>query len=135
MTKMKPKTNGFTLLEVLVTLIILSIGLLGLLSLQIKSLKYTHSSYERTLASIYAKDMAERMWTNLKSPTTVAQPTLPNTTDWTMTTTLITPAAATYPKYTPPNTYRIQIIKKDSRFSSTTSSTTLTYSVKLPRVP
>lgn len=68
------KLKGFTLLEVLVTLIILSIGLLGMASLQVQSLKYTQSGYQRTLASIQAQDLEERFWTRMADdPTTSSE--------------------------------------------------------------
>lgn len=55
---------GFTLLEVLIALIILSIGLLGLAGLQTTSLKYNHDAQLRSQASLLAYDMADRMRAN-----------------------------------------------------------------------
>lgn len=66
--KSKGQSRGFTLIEVLVALLVLSIGLLGLAGLQLHALQYTHSSYQRTLVNIQALDMAERMWTHLAEP-------------------------------------------------------------------
>lgn len=60
--------RGFTLIEVLVALLVLSVGLLGLAGLQLHALQYAHSSYQRTLVNIQALDMAERMWTHLAKP-------------------------------------------------------------------
>ena len=60
--------RGFTLIEVLVALLVLSVGLLGLAGLQLHALQYAHSSYQRTLVNIQALDMAERMWTHLAEP-------------------------------------------------------------------
>ncbi|WP_006788135.1 type IV pilus modification protein PilV [Thiorhodospira sibirica] len=57
--------QGFTLIEVLVSFIVLSIGLLGLASLQLNALKSSHSAYQRTVASIIAMDAGERLWANL----------------------------------------------------------------------
>lgn len=56
--------NGFTLIEVLITLIVLSIGMLGLASLQVTGLKLGHDSKLRTTATILAHDMADRMRSN-----------------------------------------------------------------------
>ncbi|MBK8183103.1 MAG: type IV pilus modification protein PilV [Candidatus Competibacteraceae bacterium] len=64
----KGRAKGFTLLEVMVALLILSVGLLGLAGLQLHALQYTHSSYQRTVVNIQALDMAERMWTHLAEP-------------------------------------------------------------------
>lgn len=55
---------GFTLLEVLVALLILSFGLLGLAALQTFGLRFTHQSYERTQATYLIEDIIERMRAN-----------------------------------------------------------------------
>ena len=54
-------SHGFTLIEVLVTLLVLSIGLLGLASLQIQGLRGTHEALLHTQAGGLAVDMAERL--------------------------------------------------------------------------
>lgn len=56
--------NGFTLLEVLVTMVILSLGLLGFAGLQMASLKNSASAYQRTQATILAYDIIDRMRAN-----------------------------------------------------------------------
>ena len=58
------RISGFTLLEVLVALVILSIGLLGLAGLQAASLRYNHSSYLRSQATLIAYDIVDRMRAN-----------------------------------------------------------------------
>lgn len=58
------RQQGFSLLEILITLIILSIGLLGLAALQSVSLKNVNNSQFRTVAIHYAYDIAERMRSN-----------------------------------------------------------------------
>lgn len=58
------RQNGFTLLEVLVALVVLSLGLLGLSSLMASSLRNNHSAYQRTQASWLAYDVIDRMRTN-----------------------------------------------------------------------
>lgn len=57
--------TGFTLMEVLIAVLILSIGLLGLASLQANGLRNNFSSYARSQAVILANDMADRMRANL----------------------------------------------------------------------
>ncbi|MEW5892531.1 MAG: type IV pilus modification protein PilV [Pseudomonadota bacterium] len=52
---------GFSLLEVLVALVILSLGLLGLAALQATGLKNNHSAYTRSQAALYAYDMIDRL--------------------------------------------------------------------------
>jgi type IV pilus assembly protein PilV len=56
--------RGFTLIEVLVTVIILAIGLLGLAGLQLNGLRYTHSAYQRSQATILGNDIIDRMRVN-----------------------------------------------------------------------
>lgn len=56
--------GGFTLLEVLVALLVLSIGLLGLAALQTVGLKFNHQSYQRTQAVILAYDIIDRIRAN-----------------------------------------------------------------------
>lgn len=60
-----PKQDrGFTLIEVLVALLVLSIGLLGLAALQTTSLQLNTSSYQRTQATLLAYDIIDRMRAN-----------------------------------------------------------------------
>lgn len=56
--------RGFTLLEVLVAILVLSIGLLGLAGLMASSLKNSHSAYQRTQATWLAYDALDRMRAN-----------------------------------------------------------------------
>jgi type IV pilus assembly protein PilV len=57
-------SKGLSLIEVLIALLIVSIGLLGLAALQANSLKFNHSAYLRTQATQLAYDMAERIRAN-----------------------------------------------------------------------
>jgi type IV pilus assembly protein PilV len=54
------KIAGFTLIEILIAVIILSIGLLGMAGIQLKGLRGTTSSTLRSEATILANDIAER---------------------------------------------------------------------------
>lgn len=60
----KINQSGFTLLEVLITLVILAIGLLGLAGIQATGLKQNHSAYMRSQATQLAYDIADRMRAN-----------------------------------------------------------------------
>lgn len=62
-----PRQSGFTLLEVLVTLIILAIGLLGLAGLQAAGLKNNHNAYLRSQATQSVYDVIDRMRSNKTS--------------------------------------------------------------------
>lgn len=55
---------GFSLVEVLVALVILSIGLLGLAGLQTRGVRDNHGAYLRTQATLHAKDLVDRMRAN-----------------------------------------------------------------------
>jgi type IV pilus assembly protein PilV len=56
--------RGFTLVEVLVTLVILSVGLLGVAALHTASLRNNLDSALRSQASALASDIADRMRAN-----------------------------------------------------------------------
>ncbi len=58
-------SSGFTLIEVLVSLVILAVGLLGLAMLQTTGLRNNTNSYSRTQATYLAYDLAERMRANV----------------------------------------------------------------------
>jgi type IV pilus assembly protein PilV len=55
---------GFTLLEILITIVILSIGLLGIAGMQATGLRNNHSAYTKTQAANLAMDMADRIRAN-----------------------------------------------------------------------
>ena len=54
-------------MEVLIALLVLSIGLLGMAALQAVSLKSNHGAYQRTQATFLAYDMMDRMRANRTS--------------------------------------------------------------------
>lgn len=56
--------QGFTLLEMLVALVILSFGLLGLAGLQAVSLRNNTNAYQRSQANVLAYDIVDRMRAN-----------------------------------------------------------------------
>ncbi len=58
------RQGGFSLLEVLVAIIILSIGLLGLAGLQASGLQANHSAYLRTQAAMLSYDIIDAMRAN-----------------------------------------------------------------------
>jgi len=58
------KQRGFTLLEVLITIVILSVGLLGVANLQMLGLNYNNNAYHRSQAVQLAYDIIERMRMN-----------------------------------------------------------------------
>lgn len=54
------------MIEVMVTLAVLSIGLLGMAALQTMGIRFNHQSYERTQAVVQAYDLLDRIRTNWK---------------------------------------------------------------------
>jgi len=63
-SSLSAKQSGVSLLEVLVAILVLSIGLLGLAGLQALALKNNQNSLYRTIATQQAFDMADRMRAN-----------------------------------------------------------------------
>lgn len=70
--------EGMTLIEVLVALLILTVGLLGAAAVQLNALKYTDSSRMTSQASFIAYDMMDRIRANSGADYTVTPPTSSN---------------------------------------------------------
>jgi len=58
------RQKGFSLIEVLVSTVILAVGLLGIAALQSSAIKYNHSALLRSIAISQAGDMIDRMQAN-----------------------------------------------------------------------
>lgn len=58
------KVSGFTLVEVLIALIVLSIGLLGIAAMYVETLRANRSALVRTQAIALASDLADRIRAN-----------------------------------------------------------------------
>jgi type IV pilus assembly protein PilV len=58
------RENGFSLIEVLIALLILAVGLLGMASLMLISMKSNQSAYQRSQANWLAYDIVERIRLN-----------------------------------------------------------------------
>jgi type IV pilus assembly protein PilV len=56
--------SGMTLLEVLIAVLVLSIGMLGLAGMQTQSLRFNTSAYYRTQATSLAYDLVDRLRAN-----------------------------------------------------------------------
>lgn len=63
--QMPHQQKGAGMMEVLIALLVLSIGILGLATLQSIGLKYNHQSYQRTQAILQIYDMADRIRSNV----------------------------------------------------------------------
>lgn len=58
------RVDGFTIVEVLISLLILSVGLMGLATLQVVGLQNTQGGAQRAQAANLAYDITDRMRTN-----------------------------------------------------------------------
>ncbi|HEX7029987.1 MAG TPA: type IV pilus modification protein PilV [Gammaproteobacteria bacterium] len=56
--------SGYSLIEVMIALVVLSIGMLGIAGLTVGALKDTRGAFNRTKAVAFAWDMAERIRAN-----------------------------------------------------------------------
>ena len=63
----RERNGGFSLLEVLIALVVLSIGLLGVAALQAVGLRSSQGAYLTSQASLLAYDMADRIRANPES--------------------------------------------------------------------
>lgn len=70
----RPAQWGMTLIEVLVSVLILGVGLLGAAAIGLNALKYTDSSLMTTQASFIAYDMLDRIRANAAADYTVTPP-------------------------------------------------------------
>ena len=59
------RCDGFTIIEVAIAMLILSVGLLGVAGLQATGMKSTYDSHQRSVAMTQARDLADRMRANL----------------------------------------------------------------------
>ncbi len=67
----RPATHetGFTVIEVLISLLVLSVGMMGLASLQVVGLQNTQGGAQRAQAAFLAYDITDRMRSNTAAAT------------------------------------------------------------------
>lgn len=68
------RQQGFSLIEVLITMLIVSIGLLGIAGIIVTNLKNNQGSYARTQASLLVSDIVDRMRANRAAAETAPSP-------------------------------------------------------------
>ncbi len=61
---MRALNRGFSLIEVLVSVVILSIGLLGVAAMQLAGLQYSQGAYQQSQATVAIADLIDRMRAN-----------------------------------------------------------------------
>jgi type IV pilus assembly protein PilV len=59
------RKNGFSLLEVMVSMLIAGLALLGLAATQLKSLQFANNSFDYTISLIQGQNAIERLWVRL----------------------------------------------------------------------
>ena len=62
------RQQGFTLIETLVSMVVLAVGMLGIAALYIEGLRSSQASVSRTVAVNLAADMADRIRANPNAP-------------------------------------------------------------------
>lgn len=60
----KKSQQGFTLIEILIAVVVVSVGVLGVAAMQTLGVRYTQNSYMLSIATQQAQDMAERIRSN-----------------------------------------------------------------------
>lgn len=58
------KQQGFGMIEILVSVLVLAVGFLGIAALQTQSLRFNNEAYLRTQATVLANDIADRLRAN-----------------------------------------------------------------------
>lgn len=61
----RSRMQGVSLIEVMVAIVVLSIGLLGIASLQLRSLRVAEGNFQKTIANIQAQDLVDSYWAGL----------------------------------------------------------------------
>lgn len=56
--------KGISLIEVMVAMVVITIGFTSVTLLQLRSLQASHSSYQQSLAAVQAGDLVESLWAN-----------------------------------------------------------------------
>lgn len=112
----KRSQSGLSLIEVMVALVVLSIGLLGIALLQMRALQSTHAAYQATLASIMATDAEERLW--LDRAEGVVDPEAGRLANWSADWSGVLPATASTITAEAVNVYQISVSWSDSRFTA-----------------
>ncbi|MAX33348.1 MAG: type IV pilus modification protein PilV [Halomonadaceae bacterium] len=125
--------GGFTLVEALVALLVLSIGLLGVASMQLKALQSAHVGYQRSIASLAAQDAQEMLWAELADSGALSCPdkTAVNDSAWGTKWGAYLPGLDSDPVGTPTNCeFPITISWNEERFGGGGES--FSYTVRLP---
>ena len=67
------RQRGISMIEVLVGVLLISVGLLGLVTLQARAIQFSTDSEDTTRAALLANEMASLMWANKSVTVPLAQ--------------------------------------------------------------
>ena len=128
----RARKSGFSLIEVMVTLLVLSIGLLGVAALQVVSLQYSSTSLHRSIAVIQANDLVERLWANICQ---ISDATERGNivSGWDIAHANSLPGRSGALRFTAPPVYEIEVSWSEQRLGEGTRD--FTYSTILPNLP
>lgn len=125
--------EGFTLVEALIALLILSFGLLGTAAMQLKAMQGVHVSYQRSLATLMASDANERLWAELGEGDGTCPSRGRVQDQWLVNWSQALPGAATSSITQRDDCeYLITVTWDDDRFAPEGDISTLTYVARLP---
>jgi type IV pilus assembly protein PilV len=130
---MRKPENGFTLFEVLVSMFITGVALLGLALMEVHILKSSQSSFNYTVATIRANSFVDAVWADLCNAQKDDVIYKKIRSDWR---TEIIDAGMEADDLNPPDTYTretsMTISWSDPRFTDDASNSTLTLDAKFP---
>jgi type IV pilus assembly protein PilV len=129
--------SGFTLLEALIAVLVLSIGLLGVAAMQLRALQSAHMGYQRAVVSLAAIDAQERAWAGLAS-----NGSCPTDSDikgdwlaqWFGTGRVLTDVASNITPGTSDCEYTVSITWQEERYSDGESGDAFVYQFRLPEL-
>lgn len=128
-------TRGFTLVEALIALLVLSFGLLGVAAMQLKAMQGAHVAYQRSLATVIASDANERLWAELGESNGNCPDAGPVQTEWRSVWGDTMPGMNGSTISRNGCEYTITVTWDDERFSAEGDSSTLAYFSRLPGEP
>jgi len=133
---MRKAANGFTLFEVLVSMFITGVALLGLALMEVHILKSSQSSFNYTVATIRANSFVDAVWADLCNAQQSADTYADIRTGWRDE--IFAAAGMQADDNSPPGRYdqendtSVIIILNDPRFSDSPSNSELTLKARFP---
>jgi type IV pilus assembly protein PilV len=130
---MRKTENGFTLFEVLVSMFITGVALLGIAQMEVYILKSSQSSFNYTVATIQANSFVDAVWAGCYAQSSSASgtySTIRNNWEAEVTAAGMSVAAPTSSTYA--QTTNVTVSWTDPRFKNDASNSTLTLNATFP---